>query len=339
MKQKVCPVCGEKYTDDSVFCKKCGGKLIAFEVEDGEEVVFNEVNDEDVQRSKLKQIKTPRVKVNEAEPNTAERTGKTHARESKNPDKEQTQEFDISAELEKMKPDPYGTDSEVRTAKRECPVCGAVIPAESRFCPACKTELSDNYYENDSFYDEPKKRINAKPVIIAVAAVAAFAAVVVLALTATGMCAKRPSSEQSSAVSRASRESREASRSLESSEEVYVPEPSYYEPEESYTESYFESYVPSESEYSEEAPQESYVQSSEEISVESSEAEPQESTAESSEEYSEEVPPEESYVQSSEESAAESSEEAPPTESVEVSTGESVQSDGESAAGEQSLAQ
>lgn len=274
MSEKICPKCGMTYGDSSAFCRQCGTKLIAFEVKteaeerpkENDAVVFNESYDSSP-KPKLKQIKSSDT---ETAVRTLPRTSyETVSRPKPNSypysDKEQTMEFSIYEEMQKRQQN--GNDSFINhMPTRECPRCGAIIPADSRFCPACKEELSDNYFADDD--DDGQKRNLRTPILIicSVAAVILLTVLLVSALSKDG-----PESESSlqSSLAESSQESSEES----SEEQLFYSEPeedSYDEPEYSEYSEYSEE---SSEEFDESSEEESLEESSEESDFESSDSE------------------------------------------------------------------
>ncbi len=300
MSKKVCPSCGASYGDSSVFCRQCGKKLIEFEVGTNENnsVVFNEVNN-DTQKPKIQQIKSSNTR-------TAVKTQPLTSYDGirvpdKNSDKQQTQEFDLSDELPKIQ-QHYGGSSMDHIPTRDCPRCGAIIPADSRFCPACKEELSDNYFADD---DYGQTRNLKTPIIIICSVIGVILLSVLIVRALSNNTAEEESSLQSSMMS-----SIIADSSIESStEEIISSEPEEYSYEESeYSEEseYYWYWEESDDESSEdESSEESFEESSEDESSEQEESNLESSEEESFEESNFEFSEEESFEESDFESSDE----------------------------------
>lgn len=269
--KKLCPKCASLFSDESVFCNKCGAKLIEYEVKD-EDVVYSSSDDIHTDAKKIPQVGELYHKDEDAPLTEEKKPQALHKKPVKKNDKDSTQEFDISQEIESMnKPTAKNT-----VKKKICPECGAEIPYDSAVCPACKKRLQDGYVDNDS--DKKSKSGVSLTIIITVLIIAVIIVGIVLAFILSSGNRTPGASGTNSRVQSSSSVSSQISS-----------EDEYTEPEETDTET-----TEPES-YATESSEEPVVQSSEEPAESSDEA------AESS------IPDESSYEEESSEEPTESS--------------------------------
>lgn len=310
--KKLCPKCASSFSDESVFCNKCGAKLIEYEIKD-EDVVYSSSDDIHGDAKKIPQIGELYHKNEDAKTPEEKKPRDLHKKPVKKNDKDSTQEFDISQEIESM-----NKPAEKNTVKKKiCSECGAEIPYDSAVCPACKKRLEDGYVDNDS--DKKSKSSVSLTIIITALIIAVIIVGIVLAFILT-------SGNRAPGVS--GTHSRVQSSSSVSSQ--ISSEGEYTEPEETYTEA-----AESES-YATESSEEPIVQSSEEPVESSDEAAESSAADESSYDYDEESveePAESSLDEQSYESettdepsqeepvdSSETTEESTPEESAETTT-------------------
>lgn len=290
---KLCPKCASVFSDESVFCNKCGAKLIEYEIKDenkDEDIVFSRSDDIHGDAKKIPQVSELYHKNEESNTPEEKNPRDLHKKAVKKNDKDSTQEFDISHEIESM-----NKPAENNTVKKKiCPECGAEIPYDSAVCPACKKRLHDGYDDNDT--GERSKSSVSLTIIITVLIIAVIIVGIVIAVILT-------SGNRAPGASGSSRVQSSAAVSAQSSSEDEYTEPEETDTEETEPES-----------YTEQSSEELIVQSSEEPAESSDEAAESSALDESSyEEESTGEPAESSLEEQSYESETtdESSEEEP----------------------------